>query len=416
MNRIKINIISLFLIQGANYLLPLITIPFLIRILGVKGFGVLAFTAAVAQIFVVLTEFGFNLTATREISINRANPERLNEIISGVFVLKGLLLLLSAFVLFCILLVVDSNIETKIYWACFLLAVGNFMFPGWLFQGLEKMPFVTFTNISSKILSVAAIFILIKSPDDLFLAALLQSAGNVIAGLIGLMLINRVLPSIQWVLPSNAMLKKLINEGKYVFASQASALLVNGSQTLMLGFFHGANSVGHYAIAEKIIKAANNAQSPICNAIFPRTAAFFSESPELGLAFLRKVFNWFFPLMLTGCLILIVFASDIVQLIAGQQSEETVLILRILAFIPCSVFLDNLLGTQILLNIGRSKQFMSAILISGVFGVAIALLFVPIFGAVASAVAYFLSQLCVLLVMGWHVKRSRILNKEGVLS
>ena len=130
MSRLTTNVLSLFLIQGANYLLPLITIPYLIRILGVKGFGVLAFAAAVAQIFVVLTEFGFNLTATRAISINRANPERLNEIISGVFVLKGLLLLLSAFMLFCVLFVVDSQIETKIYWACFLLAVGNFRFPG----------------------------------------------------------------------------------------------------------------------------------------------------------------------------------------------------------------------------------------------------------------------------------------------
>lgn len=416
MRRLSTNIISLFFIQGANYLLPLITIPYLIRVLGIKGFGLLAFAAAIAQVFVVLTEFGFNLTATREVSINRTNPERLNEIICGVFVLKGLLLLLSAFLLFCILIFIDSQMDSKIYWACFLLAVGNFMFPGWLFQGLEKMPFVTVANISSKILSVAAIFTLIKTPDDLLLAAALQSAGNVIGGLIGILLISRVLPSVKWVKPSLFLLKKLLNEGKYVFASQVSALLVNGSQTLILGFFHGANSVGHYAIAEKVIKAANNAQSPICNAIFPRSSALFSESTEQGLAFLRKVFNWFFPLMFMGCLVIIIFASDIVQFIAGQQSEETALILRILAFIPCSVFLDNLLGTQILLNVGRSKQFMSAILVSGVLGVATALLFVPIYGAIASSVAYLLSQLCVLLVMGWHVRGSGLLDKRGALN
>ena len=412
MSRLSTNIVSLFLIQGANYILPLITIPYLVRVLGISGFGILSFAAAIAQVFVVLTEFGFNLTATREISINRASTERLNEIISGVFVLKGALLLLSAFLLASVIFGIGDDGNSNVYWASFLLALGNFMFPGWLFQGLEKMPFVTFTNISSKIICVAGIFIFIKSPDDLALAAGLQSAGNVVGGLMGLMLIGRVFPGFKWVRPSVTLLKKLINDGRYVFASQVSALLVNGSHTLILGLFHGSGSVGQYAIAEKVIKAANNAQSPICNAIFPRTSALFSESTEHGLSFLRKVLKWVLPLMVSGCLFILIFAGDIVRIVAGESNDDTTLILRILAFIPCSVFLDNLLGTQLLLNSGRSKQFMSAILISGVLGVLGALCFVPKFGAIASAGAYFGSQLCVLLLMAWHVQRSGVLKKK----
>ena len=412
MSRLTTNIISLFLIQGSNYLLPLITIPYLIRVLGISTFGLLSFAAAIAQIFVVLTEFGFNLTATREISVNRTSQKRINEIVCGVFVLKGLLLALSALLMSFIIIGMGSKAESGLYWASFLLAVGNFLFPGWLFQGLERMPFVTFTNITSKILCVGAIFLFIKSPDDLVLAAALQSAGNVIGGLIGLILIRQVLPTFQWTFPSRTLLLDLLHGGKHVFASQVSALLVNGSHTLILGFFHGAGSVGHYAVAEKIVKAANNAQSPICNAIFPRSSALFSESTESGLAFLRKVFAWFFPLMAIGCLIIAIFAGDVVSLIAGEKSEEVILILRILAFIPCSVFLDNILGTQILLNTGHSRQFMSAILISGVSCIVFALTFVPKFGATASATAYLGSQLCVLALMGWHVRRSGLLTKK----
>jgi PST family polysaccharide transporter len=407
--KVSTNIVALYFIQAANYGLPLITLPYLIRVLGIDKFGLLSFSAALTQYFVVFTDYGFNLSATREVSINRNNIKRLGEIVSSVFVLKGLFLLISAVVFSAIVAVVaEYRHHWTIYAASFLLVIGNVVFPGWLFQGLERMPLVTFANVSAKFVCAMSIFLFVKSPADIATAAAIQSAGNVIGGAIGFVLIKSLLTKIKLRLPSRQLLSEMLHGGKHVFASQISALLVNGSQTLILGIVQGPLAVGHYSVAEKVIKAANNAQVPVCNAIYPRVATLFSRSNEEALAFLRRVLRRFLPLMAVGSMGLFVLADWVVYLLSGTHNPEVATLLRVLALLPVSVFLDNILGTQILLNIGRRAEFMWAIVISGIASVACAFAAVPKFGALASASVYLGSQLLVLLLMGFFVRRAGI--------
>lgn len=403
--KLATNIGSLALIQGANYLLPLLSIPYLLRMLGVEGFGVIAYATAIAQIFVVLVDFGFNLTATRSVSVSRNDPVRINQIISGVYCAKFGLLAVCAFVYGVILTLGDFQGPIAVYWACFLVPVGNAIFPGWLFQGLEKMPLVSAASVTAKVTAVGAIFIFVHKPDDIVVAAVLQSAGGLFAGAIGLSMMRRAFPPLSFRLPALREVTALILDGRHVFASQLSAFLVNGSQMLILGAFHGSAAVGAYAVADKLVKAANSAQTPICGAIFPRASALFAESPQSGIRFVKRVGAVFAPMLACGCLVLLFGAEWIIKLIVGHPVPEAALVLRIMAFIPLSVFLDNLIGTQILLNLGRSKEFMAAIVVSGVVGVGIALLFVPAYGAVASAVGYLIAQLTVLLMMGYFFLR-----------
>lgn len=408
------NISALAMIQVANYVLPLLSVPYLLRVIGVKNFGLIAYGIAVTQFLVVVTDFGFNLTATRDVSINRDSSDHINRIISGVYAAKLFLLILSALFLCVALYCVGLEGSSAIYWACFLMPVGNFLFPGWLFQGLEKMSFVTVVNVTAKTLCVGAIFVFVRSQDDVVRAAALQSGGAFIAGVLSIFLIRRAHPGFCWVFPSKRQVKDLLADGKHVFASQLSAFMVTGSQMLILGMYHGAGSVGHYAVAEKLIKAANSAQSPVCNAIFPRSSSLFASSRTDGVRFVGKIAKLFAPVLLLGCLFLFVFAGWVIRIVSGSELDESVLVLRILSFIPLSVFLDNLLGTQILLNIGCGKQFMRAILLSGLVGLLVAVLFVERFGAVASAAAYLLAQLSVLVMMYFYARKSGVVVGKSI--
>ncbi len=128
--RLVENVTSLSIVQAANYLVPLITFPYLVRVLGPQKFGLVAFAQAFTQYFVVLTEYGFNLSATRQIAIHKENPQEVSVIFSSVMVTKTLLMFVSFLLMATIVLgVPEFRSNWPLYFASFLLVVGNVLFP-----------------------------------------------------------------------------------------------------------------------------------------------------------------------------------------------------------------------------------------------------------------------------------------------
>jgi PST family polysaccharide transporter len=415
MSRLTTNIGALYALQAANYILPLITLPYLVRVLGVSNFGLIAFSASLIQYFVVLTDYGFNLSATRDVAVSRDNPDRLGEVVSAVFAVKGILMVASALLLAAIVwLVSDYRVHWELYAATFLLVVGNVFFPVWLYQGLERMPVITTLNVLAKASAVAGIFLFVHSANDVVIAAALQSAGALLAGVISIFVLPRICPDVKLRIPSAHRLKEVMREGWHIFVSQLSANLVNNSNVLILGMFHGSHMVGQYAIAEKIVKAAISIQIPVCNAIYPRMGALFHESEENALIFLRKTLRYVAPIVVGASLALLFGADIVVHLIVGHPDDEVALLMRIMALLPITVFMDNLYGTQILLNIGRRSEFMRAVLYSGIFAISAALLTVPHFSAIASAGVYLASEVVLLILMVRYVHKAGLKLIGGV--
>ena len=183
------NVLSLGALQAASYVLPLLTLPYLARVLGPESLGLLAFALAFAQIFVMLTDYGFNLSATREVSVHRDNPAKVAEIFASITVLR-LAFMLLGFVLLLALtqLIPRFAADAPLYAACYLLVVGNVLFPQWLFQGLEQLRLVSLLQILARVLVVIGIFLFVKSREDLLAAALLQSSGAALAASVAVLL------------------------------------------------------------------------------------------------------------------------------------------------------------------------------------------------------------------------------------
>jgi PST family polysaccharide transporter len=267
--RLTENFISLSLLQGANYLLPLLTFPYLVRVLGAEKFGLLAFATAMIAYFMIITDYGFNLSATREVSIHRDDRDKLIEIFSAVMTIKFALMILSLLMMTILVLSFDKfRAEWNIYYLTFGMVVGQVLFPVWFFQGMERMKYITILNIIAKVIFTVAIFMFVRSDADYWMVPVFNSLGFIIAGVISLYLImkdfkirlgNLSIYSIKWHLQDSSQ----------YFLSRVSVSAFTSSNIMILGLFATNTIIGYYSIAEKLYIAIQSLYIPINQALYP---------------------------------------------------------------------------------------------------------------------------------------------------
>ena len=382
------NVLSLGALQAASYILPLLTLPYLARVLGPENLGQLAFALAFAQIFVMLTDYGFNLSATREVSVHRANPAKVAEIFASVMVLRLAFMLLGFVMLLALTHLIPRFADNvSLYAACYLLVVGNVLFPQWLFQGLEQLRLVSLLQIVARVLVVFGIFIFVKSGDDLLAAALLQSSGAALAGLMTLPYIFNALKTSRLIWPTRAALISRLREGWHVFISAAAINVYTTSNAFLLGLLSPALQVGYYHLAEKIVRAVQLMFGPVSQAVYPHISFLAQEDPARALLFNRKLMIGLGAMGLVISTALYFLSPLAVSLLFGPAYAPVATVLKILAFLPFVVILSNILGIQTMLTFGMKRAYSRVYLMTALFNLAI---FIPLawyFGAVGAASA-----------------------------
>jgi polysaccharide transporter, PST family len=392
------NIGSLAVLNGSTYLLPLVTFPYLVRVLGPEKFGLIAFAQGFVQIFVVLTNYGFDITATQKISVYRDEPREISKIFNAVMGARLSLLLLSFAVMATIVLLLPRfRSDWAIYMIAFLFVVGDVLFPVWFFQGMERMKYITVLAITGKIVATFAIFAFVREQADYLLAAGFQMGGMVLTGLLGLGVAHRIVP----ILPNMPSLRDVVTvlqDGWEVFLARASVGVIT-SGVFIVGLFHGSLMAGYYAIAEKIIKAAVGVSGPITIATFPVVSKLFVKSRDAALAFLRKTLLYG-GIGLSAVSVGFFFGSSIVvRLVTGDDNDAISVLIKIMAIIPLTNFIDNIYGTQVLLPLGRKRQFLAVILSGSAVYLVTCLLLTPTFAAVGAAIAVTIAQVLVSALM-----------------
>jgi len=394
------NIISLTGLQFASYILPLITLPYLTFVLGPDKFGLTQYAISLITYFQMFTDYGFNLSATRELAIVREDKVKVSEIFSSVMFIKICLTVLSLIILLVIISFIPRfGSDADVYLLTFGMVIGYMLFPTWLFQGLEYMKYTSILNILGKVIFTVFIFLCIHHSSDYLLVPIINSIGYIIVGILGIYIaLTRF--DIKIIRPTSANIKYHLKEGWHVFVSTIAINMYTTTNTFLLGLLTNNTLVGYYSIAEKITLAVNGLFTPVSQALFP----FISRNVEkkddrTNILFIRKLTKLAAVLGLIFSVGLFIFADPIISIIFGAEYHNSIIILRVLSILPLMVSLSNVFGIQTMITFNYKEAFTRIVILGGIIDIILGITLITLLQEVGIAISFAITETFITIAM-----------------
>ena len=384
----------LMVLQGVNYLAPLLVWPYLMIVLGAEQFGVFSFGVALAQYLMLLVDFGFNLTATKQIALAQGDTKETNRIFSATMTAKILLLAVSAIIVAVVTLIPMYRAYRAIVWIAWLMVVGNTFSMFWLFQGLGKIRWVAIINAAMKLLILPLTFVLVTAPAHIYIAAWIQSAVFLVAGIVTVVL-TRVL-NLAWITRITWVeVKEQLRSSWSIFLSNAATATYTSLFVVILAYFVSADEVGRYAAAEKIMRCACYLiWIPLSQAYFPKISRLGADNREEGERLLRRITFLLALVLGVSGLALGLFAEPL-ALWLGKEYSGIGQIMYILAVVPMMVGIGGAQGQMGLIAMGGEKEkraFRNVYLVAAVIALVGVCVLSYLWGAMGAAVALVITE------------------------
>lgn len=402
------NLAAMGMVQLANYLIPLLSLPYLTRVLGPEEFGRVAFALLLTTYFTVVVDYGFTWSATRKIAARRDDPLAVSRLVMATWAAQGLLVVVA--------LVLAAGVvgwsgrlrpDAALYAAAATSLVGQALFPVWLLQGLERARVVAGIQLTSRGAALLGIFLLVRSPADAVLVLLLQGGGAILAGTMAVVWASRQ----AWLRrqrPSWREVAHELRDGLPLFLSRAAIALYIGLVPLWLGWVGEALALAYFTLADKLRVAVQSLTNPLSEVLFPRISHLLARDGRLAHRLLLRGLTVTLGVASAASLLLWAAADTIVRLLAGPDYSQAAELLRWLAPCPVLVALSNVFGVQVLVAHGRQRLVSVTCVGVAAASAAGAHYAITAHGAVGAAVTVLAAECVVALVYtlaGWRVLR-----------
>ena len=358
------NGIWLTILQLMNTVIPVITIPYVTRILGTNEYGVFSISLNWILYLQVLVEYGFGLSGSRKVALlNENDNKQLNQLFDNIISARIILLIISFLILNILCLVFNFSHQTYISMLfLFIMIIGTTFQLTWLFQGKQDMKFITIINVISRIISVLLIFIFVNGPDDIYLYCILYSITLLLSSIIS-MIVARKKYNLKF---KFAKFNYVINEfkdGIYLFASSAMTKIFSGFGVTILGIYTTASITGIFSAIYKIPYVLTMFFSPISQAIYPFISQKFANGDQIGRKYVRKIGIPIFIIFGILSIFIITFNKIIINILFGTDYSNYSIIVIPLVIQFLLAIINNFIGIQTLVASGNQKKYSKAFMI-----------------------------------------------------
>jgi len=407
------NAVALGSVQIATFLLPLITIPYLSRVLGPSAFGALVLAQSMSFLLAAVVDYGFTTWGAREAATRRNSPEGLSNLMRDIMSAKLLLVVLAAVaagVATIALPVIRADpVLALLAW---IAAVAQGAMPMWLLIGVEDVRRVAVLQLATRAAITALTFVVVQGDGDAPWAMALFALAAIVPALATTILAGK---HVRYLRPEWGRAVAPIRAAWHMFVGVGAFSLYTTANVMLLGFFATSAQVGNFGAAERIIRASTGLMLPLATASLPRLAFLLSEGRrQRALQLLGYLALAMATIGGIGTTLLVLFAEPITNLIYGAEYPQAADVLRILGPIVLLVAVSNACGAGWLLANNLDRQVVRVAIAAAVVNVALAAVLAPAHGPTGMAFATLTAEIVVLLGCALAVFRNERLVKSQV--
>ncbi|WP_280744956.1 MULTISPECIES: oligosaccharide flippase family protein [unclassified Parabacteroides] len=350
------NLSYLTILRVVNMIIPLLTYPYLIRILSPNLYGEIVFAQSIIAYFSLVIEFGFNISATKDISQNLENKDKVTQIVLSVLFIKFFLWFFCFIVLYiCVCVFPEISKNKTLYFLTFLATFNELLFPQFFFQGVEKMKIITMITLSTRMFFLTLVFLLIKNPTDYLLLPTLNGGGALISGIVGFCIMLRSLKK-PIMLPTFSQIRKSFCDSIVIFSSKVSYYLRDKSLVVFIGVFLNKQFVAYYDLANKLINIYVTLFQILPTAVLPRLAK--GEKSNLS----KKIFKLSAFAGIIYAFFLFALSKYLIYFLGGLSMSPAISMLRFLCILAVCFPLNTLLNYYMVINNKKNKMLSSTVL------------------------------------------------------
>ena len=393
----------LFLLQFANTVLPLLTIPYVTRILGSAGYGQFSIAYNWITYCQVLVEYGYTMNGARKIAISKSKDDD-DRLWRGIVCSRAVLFIISLIAL-NIVCVLNADIEQHKNAMIMMTIVFSVIFQmNWLFQGKQQMQFITIINVSGRLLSVILIFLLVKTPEHVSLYCFLYAFTFLFSSFLGLFVAIKKY-SIHPKIASVNEIASELKDGWPLFTSSAISRIFGSIGITILGIFASKSIVGAYSAIYKVPYMLNLCFAPISQALFPHLSQKYSVDIKAAINLNKKIM-----IIVSGgfaciCAVIMIARNWLVPLLFGEEYAAYANLILILGPQLVLGVINNFLGVQTLVAIGLKEKYSRCVIANVIVLLISNLILCPRFDAYGTALSALIAELALSVMLLWNCNK-----------
>ena len=384
-------------------ILPLVTTPYISRILGAQNIGIFSFTTSISAYFILFGSLGIALYGQREIAYVQNNKQEYSKTFFEIVLLRILTIFISL-IFFYFVFVIGNN-DYKIYYKILVLEiVGNCLDISWFFQGLEEFKKTVIRNIFVRIISVLCIFTFVKHEGDLVIYFIIYTLSGILGNCTLWLYLPKYLTKINI---KRLEIFKHLKPTIMLFIPQIAIQVYTLLDRTMLGFLESnISEVGYYEQSQKIIKILLAVITSMGTVMLPRISNNFANGEKESInEYIKKSFNIVFLLAFPMIFGIIPISQRFVPVFFGDGFEKVGLIMKVISPIILIIGMSNVVGMQYLLPTKRQKEFTISVICGAIINFVLNIILIMQFKSIGASIATVIAEITVVIVQIYFIRK-----------